>query len=226
MLNKIFNRIPKLPLSALIFYLVVLLFWKLGIIPSPANALTFLEGLYESYGLVGLFIASFLEGVVYLGLYFPGSFIVALTVILSNGSFLSLLSISLVVACALTITSLINYLIGKSLTKNKPNSSSLTVNKQIVSKGLVASMLHPNSLAFYFLNLGIKKENLLKIVFVPIFMTLYGLALGYLLYSVKEPLKRAADSPYALITLIFIWIIIAFIVESRRNKDLEKDKQL
>ena len=218
MLNKIFQRIPKLPLSALIFYISVIVLWKFGFIPSPSNILIFLENLYNSYGLIGLFIASFLEGIVYFGLYFPGSFIVALAVILSNGSFISLLLISLVVALALTITALINYSLGKKIIANRIDRELFLKEKKVLSKGLLFSMLHPNALAFYFFNSGIKKQNFLKILLVPIIMIPYGLALGYLLYSIKEPLKKAIESPYIMITAVLIWILLAFIVENRKNR--------
>jgi len=217
MIKRIFQKIPKLPLSALIFYVCILVFWKFGFIPSPSNILILLETLYQSYGLVGLFIASFLEGIVYLGLYFPGSFIVALAVILSDGSFVSLLVISLVVALALTITTLINYSLGKKILSNRINKELFLKEKRILSKGLFISMLHPNALAFYFFDSGIKKQNFLKILFVPLIMIPYGLALGYFLYFIKEPLKKAIESPYIMITLILIWILLAFIIESRKN---------
>src|SRR3989338_8084453 len=118
MLKQFFRKIPKLPLSALIFYVSVVILWKFGYIPSPSNILIFLESLYNSYGLSGLFIASFLEGIVYFGLYFPGSFIVALAVILSDGSFISLFLISLIVAFALSVTAIINYTLGNKILSN------------------------------------------------------------------------------------------------------------
>ena len=220
MIKKIFQKIPKLPLSALIFYVSIITLWKLGFIPSPSNILIFLENLYNSYGLTGLFIASFLEGIVYFGLYFPGSFVIALAVILSDGSFASLLSISLVVAFALTITALINYSLGKKIIANRIDREILLKEKKVLSKGLFISMLHPNALAFYFFNSGIKKQNFLKILFVPLILTPYGLALGYFLYIIKEPLKRAIESPYIMITVILIWILLAFIIEYRNNKHL------
>lgn len=210
---NLLKKIPKLPLSALIFYLSIIILWKIGILPSPVQIVYLLEELYNSYGLIGLFIASFLEGIVYLGLYFPGSFIVALAVILSDGSFISLLVISLVVALALTITSIINYAFGRRISNKEFNF----VNKRkIFSGGIIAAMLHPNILAFYFFNAGIKKHSLWKILIVPLIMIPYGLVLGYLLFLIKEPLKKAIESPYIMITLIFLWIIIAFIINRKK----------
>ena len=202
MLKQFFKKIPKLPLSALIFYVSIVILWKSGYLPSPANILLFLENLYVSHGLPGLFVASFLEGIVYFGLYFPGSFIVALAVILSDGTFTALLSISLTVAIALTITSAINYSVGRKILANKLNKEILTENKSILSKGLFVSALHPNALAFYFFNSGIKKQNFLKILLVPLIMIPYGIIIGYFFYLAKEPLRIAIESPYLMISAI------------------------
>lgn len=218
MLKKISQKIPKLPLSALIFYISVVILWKLDYIPSPGNILLFLENLYSSYGLNGLFIASFLEGIVYLGLYFPGSFIVALAVILSDGTFRSFLAISLVVAAALTLASIINYTLGRKLA-DKLNRGLSGENKKIFSKGLLVSMLHPNALAFYFFNSGIKKHNFLKIFLVPAIMIPYGLGLGYLFYAIKEPLRTILESPYLMTAFILFWLLFAFLFGNFKKAD-------
>ena len=217
MKKDFFNKIPILPISALIFYLGVLILWLLNIIPSPSEIVLFLENLYNSYGLVGLFIASFLEGIVYLGLYFPGSFIIALAVFLSNGSFFSLISISLVVALALTLTSLINYILGRYITPKIQKKNEILKKYKKTPKGLFYSMLHPNILAFYFFNSGIKKQNPWKIVLVPVGMIPYGLFLAYILFIFKTPLKQAIESPLIMITYLLIWFIIAFIISLNKN---------
>lgn len=215
MIKQIFKKIPKFPLSALIFYVSMVILWKLNYIPSPSNIFLFLENLYLSYGLKGLFIASFLEGIVYFGLYFPGSFIVALAVILSDGTLKSLLLISIVVATALTTTSLINYLLGKKILSNRLNKELICEEKKILFKGLFASMLHPNALAFYFFNSGIKKQKFLKILLVPLVMIPYGLILGYVIYMIKEPLRTAIENPYIMISAIIFWIIITFLLDGK-----------
>ena len=209
---KLFKLIPKLPFSALVFYLGILLLWKIGLIPSPVGILDILEKGYVNYGLIGLFIASFLEGVVYFGLYFPGSVIIALAMILSDGSFLAFLSISLIVALALTLTSIINYFFGRRIS-NLNITSENVIRKNILSKGLIISMLHPNSLAFYFFNSGIRKHNILKVLLVPLIMIPYGLLLGYIVYAFRDIMKRAIESPYIMISIILFWMLISLIVQ-------------
>ena len=214
-------KIPWLPISALIFYLTAVILWTSNLIPPPTESLIFLEDLYNKYGLIGLSIATFLEGIVYLGLYFPGSFIILLSVMLSDGTFSSLFKISLVVALTLTLTSLINYWMGRYLMfKNLRESSSTTSNK--ATKGLFVSTIHPNLLAFYFFNAGIKKQSFFKILYVPFLMIPVGMLYAYLVYPLRFILKEQIEKPYIMITLIFIWFIVAFMFENKRrlNKKL------
>lgn len=211
--RKILKEIPILPTSALIFYLIVVLLWKVNLIPPPIEIVNFLESLYNRFGLFGLSIASFLEGIVYLGLYFPGSFIIALAVFLSDGKFLSLISISLVVAITLTITSFINYFLGKRISMKKRN---LETHKKL-SKGLFFSMLHPNILAFYFFNAGLERKSLWKVAYVPVIMIPYGFLIAYLLSTLSSFAKQKMEEPWIFFTLIVLWIIIAFIIEHKRK---------
>ena len=215
-MKKFLAKIPLLPLSALIFYLTILLLWKIGIILSPEGIVTLLENLYENYGLMGLFISAFLEGIVYLGLYFPGSFIIALSVILSDGKISSFFVISLVVTLALILTSIINYILGRYIvSKNKKEEG--VSKKKLSPKGLWWSMLHPNLLAFYFFHAGIKKQNPAKILFVPLFIV-YGFFYAILFYSIREWFRKAIESPSLMITLIMVWIIISFITSYRPKR--------
>lgn len=212
--REFFKKIPKLPLSALLFYLMAILLYNLGFIPSPVQIVELLEILYENYGYIGLFIASFLEGIVYLGLYLPGSFIIALSVFLSDGSFISLFTISIIVTFALTLTSILNYLLGRMLAKRN-----IKIRK---SKGIFASFLHPNILAFYFFNSGLKKYSPWYILIVPILMFCYGLFLAYMLYMFKPFFRGAIESETVMVLLILIWLTIAFIIEVTNKNHLER----
>lgn len=86
-------KIPTLPLSALAFFLCLVVLWNLHIIPMPKELIEILEGLYYRYGYVGLMIATLLEGTSYICFYFPGAIIIALAVFFSNKSFLELINL-------------------------------------------------------------------------------------------------------------------------------------
>lgn len=217
-LKRFIREIPILPLSALLFYFAVVALWKLGIIPSPAEIVVLLENLYHNYGLVGLSIATFLEGIVYLGLYFPGSFIIALSVFFSNGSFFSLFLISFVVAITLTITSLINYFLGRHIVFRSNKNENLSTRHKVVSKGFLLSLLHPNLLAFYFFNAGLEKNTPWKIVLVPFLMIPYGFFFAWVLSTFKLVLRSKLENPYIMLALILVWITAAFVVEHLSKK--------
>jgi len=211
-------KIPLLPLSAIIFYFLAVTFVSIGLFPQPDDAIKILESLYSSYGLIGLFVAAFFEGLVYVGLYFAGSFIILFVVLFSDGKLISFLSISIVVSLALTLVSLVNYVLGRYIiSKNLRNKKGLEKERKI-SSGLVLSALHPNSLAFYFFNLGIRKESPWKAVFIPLIMIPYGFLLAYLFYQIKPILTENADTPYVLLTILILWFILAFITKNRPKK--------
>lgn len=212
--KKILRELPILPTTALIFYLIIFVLWNINLIPSPTEIVHFLENLYLNYGLFGLAIATFLEGIVYFGLYFPGSFIIALAVFLSDGSFTSLILISLVVAITLTLNSLINYFIGRQIPSK---TKIINKYKDSVGKGLFLSMIHPNILAFYFFHQGIEKRKLWKIFWVPVIMLPYGLTLAYILSLISGFAKQQIENPLFMFILIFIWLIISFIISHRRK---------
>jgi len=211
-IKRFIKEIPKLPLSALIFYFIAFTLWTVGIIPPPIEIVTLLENLYDQYGLTGLAVATLLEGIVYLGLYFPGSFIIALAIFFSDGSFSSLFLISLVVTISLMVTSFVNYFLGRHVMFRHKGNEQLIKKHGKVSKGFLLSMLHPNLLAFYFFNAGLEKHKPWKILLVPIIMLPYGLFFAWILSTFKTVLRSKLENPYIMLVLILIWITVAFIV--------------
>jgi len=212
-LKKFWKEIPKVPFSALIFHIVITILWNVGMIPPPTQMVDFLQGLYSQYGFVGLIIATFFEGIAYLGLYFPGASVIALAVFFSDGQFLTLLNISIVVAITLTLASFVNYFFGKHIHFKNKNK----IGGEKFSKGLLLSILHPNLLALYFFNEGLERKNFIKIFFVPILMIPYGLLFAYVLYIFSNPIKSGLDNSFFIALLIFGWIVVAFAIEHQRN---------
>jgi membrane protein DedA with SNARE-associated domain len=181
--------------------------------------LLILENLYLKFGYLGLVIATFLESIVYLGLYFPGSFIIALAVFFSNGSFVSLLIISILVAITLTITAVINYFFGRYVSrKDFFEKKEFVKESKSISKGLFVSMLHPDLMAFYFFNAGLERQNMKKLIYVPIFMIPYGYLIGFVLSRFSELLRRGLESPNFLLIIIGIWFVASFVFEIKRRK--------
>jgi membrane protein YqaA with SNARE-associated domain len=217
-LKKFYSKIPKLPLTALIFYLVVLFLWNHKFIASPSELVLSLEKLYESFGYLGLIIATFLEGTVYLGLYIPGSFIIALAVFFSDGTFISLTKITLIVAITLTMNSFVNYWLGRYLISRKhveANKSSMET--KIAKKGILFAMLHPNFLAFYFFKEGLDRKSPARIYYVPVAMIPYGLFIAYVLYLFSDFARAKLESPTFILSVIIIWLIASLAIEHKKE---------
>lgn len=211
----------RLPISAFLFYLFLLFLIYLELIPTLPEIFSFLKGLYHSYGLWGLFIASFLEGLAYVGLYFPGSLIIMVAAMFSGGSFYDFIIISVVVMFALFLSSLFNFYFGKYSFFNKflkPNEIKKHKIKKLSNKGFFLSFLHPNSLGFYFYTLGARNKSLLKILFVPIIMIPYGFLLAYLFFTFRSVLEKQVENPYTMVIMISIWLIIAMSLNYFSNK--------
>lgn len=223
MFKKIIKHIPILPLSALIFLGFAMVLWNIGIIPEPKEILQILENLYYNYGFLGLIIATFLESLVYIGMYFPGSLIIALAVFLSDGSFASLLTISILVALTLTVTAVINYLAGRFVSsRNFFEKKEFIRESEVLSKGLLVSMLHPNLLAFYFFNAGLEKKNFKKIIYLPFFMIPYGYLFALLLSKFSEPARQGLENPNIILAIIAVWLVFTFVLELRKSKKAAK----
>jgi hypothetical protein len=204
-------KIPILPLSTLIFYSMLVLLWNLGIIPSPKELIGILEVFYEQFGYFGLVMATFLEGISYICLYVPGAFIIAITVFFSDGSLASLLTISAIVSATLTFDAFINYYLGVYVSSRKKGAKNVLPEKpKNLPRGFFASMIHPNFLAFYFLNLGLKGRSPKQILYVPLVMFPYGMLAAYILATFSSPIRQGMESPSLMLTILIVWFVVAF----------------
>jgi uncharacterized membrane protein YdjX (TVP38/TMEM64 family) len=218
------KKIPILPLSVLIFYLLTILLWNLRIIPSPKQIFEMLEKLLQRYEMFGLILATFLEGIAYVCLYVPGAFIIALTVFISDRSFTSLLTISVVVSITLTIAAFVNYYIGRYIgTRKFRDKKDIVKESEMLSRGFITSMLHPNLLAYYFFNSGLERKNFKQVFYIPLFMIPYGLLFAYMLSIFSGPIREGLESPTLLLTIIVIWFLFAYWKENKKRGSVKKE---
>ena len=141
-----------------------------------------------------------------------------MVILFSNGTFATFLNISLIVALALTITSVINYVLGRHIISRPLRETKEIKQKRKTSKGFILSCLHPNALSFYFFNLGLKRKKPYELIFVPLIMIPYGFLLAYLFYQLKPFIEKSAEEYYVLLIVIIIWLIIAYIWKRVKKK--------
>jgi membrane protein DedA with SNARE-associated domain len=91
---------------------VLAIVWKLLDLPSDAELVSIVREWLEKYGLLIIFFGSFIEAILFVGFYFPGSVIIFLGVGLAPdplSALLAVLAVSAGMLCGYTI----NYILGK-----------------------------------------------------------------------------------------------------------------
>ena len=95
-----------------LLFLYLVLHDSLGL-PTVEALLSFIEYGFEQYGLIFLFIALILEGLIVFGFYFPGSVVAFSAVIFLGDTYTDVFLIILVGSLALIFVNVINYILGR-----------------------------------------------------------------------------------------------------------------
>ncbi len=109
---KYYLKLLSLPLSLLATFLSLFIAWRLFDLPSTEILTEHINTWFDSYGLIIIFISACIEGMLLFGGYFPGVFIIFVSVASANS-----LSDALIRICIGTLglmcAHLANYILGK-----------------------------------------------------------------------------------------------------------------
>lgn len=139
-------------------------------LPSPKEIAEAGKNLYDQYGLAVLLLAATIEGLFMINIYIPGSFVIVLSVYLSDKTPSSLAVIALVTWIGFFISSVINYYLGatggyKALLLLGKEGTLKKVRKWMEKHGARAiflSSVHPNLQAFVMVCAGIAHESIAR----------------------------------------------------------------
>lgn len=144
--------IPYYALSGVLFYGGVSFLSWWGIVPAPETLVALLQSWYVAYGWWALFVSSVIETIVYVGLYFPGSIIIGMTVVMSGGGPVVLGKVAIVVGAATVVGCAMSYLIGRT---GVMVSASYGQTALVVTwRSFVLVHLHPNAVALWYARAG------------------------------------------------------------------------
>jgi len=223
--EEIKKRIPWFPFSVLIFYLVLLVLWNVGIIPTPEKFIDLAEILVKKIGIIGISIATFIEGLAFIGHQFPGMTILIISMVVTGNNFSYLASIIAAVSIALTLSSVVNYYAGTFFSKKKDKQQKHK--KMRSEKTFFLSMLHPTFLSLYFFHRGIKRKGLKEIFLVPVLMFPYGLLIALIISQFSGFIRNDLLTSDLFFLVIFIgWFAIEFYSKNKNfcNKEIKKIK--
>ncbi len=102
-----------LPLFALTILSSFYIVWQLFDLPPQHEVVELARGYFEHYGLIVIFICAVIEGALFAGWYFPGSFVIVLGVFLAGDDYLQLFGVFAVTTAGLLIAYMFNFFLGK-----------------------------------------------------------------------------------------------------------------
>jgi|SRR3989344_31496 len=225
----------SIPIILLIIYLIFFVLWKLLGLPSPEELVDIVTSFFNTYGLIVIFLSALVEGVLLLGQYFPGGFVIFLGVISAGKNIPLVIKVVSLVSLAFFISYYINYLLGrhgfyKAFAKLGFKKSIEKAEKKLKKHALNAiifSYWEPNlasitATAAGVLRLDVKKFLIYSAIGIIIWNTFWGI-LVYLLG--KSALKLASSITYVLIVFV-IWvaiIITKYYLWNQKSSNLSKN---
>ena len=84
--------------------------------------------------------------------------------------------------------------------------------KKALNHNFLLTFFHPNILAFYVYTLGAKGKSILKLLWIPPIMFIWGILLAWFFYTLRDSVVGLAEKPFTMIVLLLLWILIAFIL--------------
>lgn len=215
---------------ALLFSLFSLLY-SLFDLPSPKELAILGKNLYDNYGLITLLLAALLEGVFMVNIYIPGSFVIVLSVFLSDKSVVQLVTISAIVWFGFFASSIFNYWLGATgfykalLILGKRN----TIEKMQAwigkkgGKAIFLSSIHPNFQAITMVCIGIARHYFLNSMIKSALSLAFWVPIWTIIFSIilkKVDIEDSNGPLYVIVLLLFVSIasiIIEYIKLSRKS---------
>jgi membrane protein DedA with SNARE-associated domain len=187
-------------------------------LPSIPEMLVFFKELLIKYGLIVLILASFCEAFFMLNFYLPGSFVIVLSVLVSDKSFPSLAQVALFSWIGFVLANVINFYLGKLgyykvlLFLGKKNTvenmkSWLSKNK---NKAFFLSAIHPNFLAIAIVCAGIARSSFLQTISVSSLYLFFWIAIWLIIATplLKEVSIEDPNQSWYIVSFFIIWGII------------------
>ena len=197
-----------------LFALTSLGYSLLGL-PSAAELASTGRTLYLQYGLAVLFAAALLEGIFMVNLYLPGSFVIVLSVFLSDKSVNELGVIAVVTWIGFFLASLANYALGatgfyKALLALGRKDTITSTQAWIRLRGEKArffSAVHPNIQALYMVCSGIARDPFAAAALKSGLYLAFWVPLWTLFFSIVLKKVDIEDSNTPLYVIAFLLAI-------------------
>ena len=181
---------------------------------------------FNTYGIWIVLISAFIEGTLLLGLYYPGSIVIVLGVILSNGDIKMVFLVVLVASLGIFTAYIVDYFLGKygwykllvkfglkdqiESAKNKLEKYELRV--------IFLSYWHPNFAAVISTAAGILKLSFRRfVIHSALILLAWNVLWGSIAYFFGEVALRIIGFRFVFVIAVF-WIGYVLFFEKQQNK--------
>lgn len=223
MLHKIW-KIAGIPLIFLTTFTLLLFVWRLLDLPSDEELFAIVKSSFDEYGYFIILVSAIIEGFIFAGLYYPGSFVIFLGVIFTENIFQFGIMV-LVVATGLLSAYMINFMFGKYgwyklLLAVGLGESVENAKKHLTKHGLIYIFLSywmPNLASLTATAAGITHYPFKKFLLYSLGAVLFwNMFWGLIFYTFGEVALNIVGIPFVS-AVVLGWILINLI--SNRKKD-------
>jgi membrane protein DedA with SNARE-associated domain len=108
-----FWSIVGLPLAALLVLLSLYAVWHWLDLPPEETVIAIAQRYFETYGLLTVLVAAFIEGLLLIGWYFPGSLVIIFGLIFAGQDVPRVASVAALAAIGLLVAYVVNFMVGR-----------------------------------------------------------------------------------------------------------------
>lgn len=203
-----------LPLLSVVAVAVLLIVWKVLDLPSNEELIPIARQYFEKYGLITIFISAIVEGMLFFGLYYPGSLVIFFGVLFAAGDVSMIVRVIIVATLGMMVAYVVNYCAGKygwyKLLMKLRLEGEMEKARQKLQKhevqAIFGSYWHPNFAAFTstaagVLNMSLKRFFALSLLAAGMWNTFWG-AIGAIL---GEKALHVMGTRFAIAILV-VWV--------------------
>jgi len=227
---KTLLRVLAIPLAVLVLFLMLTLVEKIFHFSLKDSLVSFMKEKFEQHGYWLIFASALIEGMLILGEYYPGGFIIFVGVISAGKNIGRVTIVVLLVSAAFVIAYYVNYLIGKYgwfklFLRFKLQEPLEKAQRRLTKHAFNAIMLsywEPNLASVCATAAGILRLPLKK--FFPyslIAILFWNTVWGTLVYFLGEAAIQALGKKYIL-TVLLLWLLIIIVKEVTKTKAHQK----
>jgi membrane-associated protein len=223
MLHKIWT-VAGIPLILLAVFTLILFVWRLLDLPTNDELFVIMKTYFGEYGYFIMLISAIVEGFIFAGVYYPGSFLIFLGVILAENIFQFGIMV-LVVALGLLISYTANFALGRygwyklfvALGFKKPIERA----KQRLTKhgmlGIFLSYFMPNIASLTATAAGIMHYPFKKFLLYSLGSVLFwNLFWGIIVYTLGDVALNIVGVPFVA-AIALGWIVLNLISSRKKN---------